>query len=641
MSDVYLAFDTKKKKSVALKLIEGRDDRDTLDAIKAESDGVKLQRALSLADPAVPKVEDTGTLGDFFYIAMEYIEGTDLSEKIERRQLSTAEVVRIAASICRTLEIAHTLTTTIDGREITQIVHGDIKPKNIRLTRDGTVRLLDFGIAKALSLTRRVTHNDFGTLDYCSPERLDTGRLDAQSDLWSLGVMLYEMVSGSLPFQAETTRAQEALIMSGQPPPPLPTHCPKPLSDLIMKALDPDASRRHQSAAEMLDELSGLIQSPTRRIHREEKSNGHHVNETAVNDVHEAVSSAGSAGEHVQAETSQGRATATASGSERVTQTGGAAVADAGGRGNGGGQRFRLGPLLFKVAITVVVSMAVVMSAAEWLAWKAKRELYEDLSKLTFLHLTDSEEFWNRYKGVENKGVLKLGLPELRARMKTNLLNIAQRVIKDYEKEKPTAKETDWLDAKASLARALEIDSGDASVKAMMLYCDGQVERINGDAQKSRKKSQDASNRYNNAMRLFDDAAELQPKWADPHLGLAVVYAYGSANADRAVEELDKVKELGLNLGNREVVLRADCLRLKADDEYGDLQRTSSASVDDYKNTKQQYAQALDKYRQVVNVYDNSRKYVREIEDKMRKLDAAIERLEQPSGDGPAEVNQL
>src|ERR1051325_10716082 len=164
---------------------------------------------------------------NFCYIAMEYVEGTDLSEKIERGQLSTAEVVRIAASVCRTLQIAHTLTTTIDGREIAQIVHGDIKPKNIRLPKEGTVRLLDFGIAKALSLTRRVTHNVFGTLDYCSPERLDTGRLDAQSDLWSLGVMLYEMVSGRLPFQAETTRAQETLIMSGQPPPPLPADCPR------------------------------------------------------------------------------------------------------------------------------------------------------------------------------------------------------------------------------------------------------------------------------------------------------------------------------------------------------------------------------------------------------------------------------
>jgi serine/threonine-protein kinase len=154
MSDVYLAFDTKKKKPVALKLIEQRDDRDTRDAIKAEGDGVKLQQALSAYEPTVPKVEDFGTLGDFFYIAMEYVEGTDLSEMIERRQLTTADVIRIGASVCRTLQIAHTLTTTIDGREITQIVHGDIKPKNIRLTKDGTIKLLDFGIAKALSLLR-------------------------------------------------------------------------------------------------------------------------------------------------------------------------------------------------------------------------------------------------------------------------------------------------------------------------------------------------------------------------------------------------------------------------------------------------------------------------------------------------------
>ncbi|MDT7807048.1 MAG: eukaryotic-like serine/threonine-protein kinase [Acidobacteriota bacterium] len=481
-----------------------------------------------------------------------------------------------------------------------------------------------------------MTHNDFGTLDYCSPERLDTGRLDAQSDLWSLGVMLYEMLSGSLPFQAETPRAQEALIMSGQPPPPLPADCPKPLAGLIMKALDPDVSRRYQSAAEMLEELSGLDQPPTRRIRREEEDlDARPEDEAAGGEEGEAISSASGADEHQQ-QAEGGHKDAT-----DVSSRAGEGGGWAGSASDRGGQKLRVGSLLFKAAVTIVVSIAVVLGAAEWLAWRAKRELYEDLSKATFLRLTDSEGFWNRYKGAEDKGVLKLGLPELRAQMKLKLLDVAQRVVKDYEKDRPTAKESDWIDAKASLARALEIESSDASVKAMMLYCDGQIERINGDAQKSRKKLQDASNRFNNAMRLFGDAAELQPQWPDPHLGLAVIYAYGSPNADRAVEELDKAKGLGLNLGNREVALRADCLRLKADAQYEELQRTPGARTDDYKSAKQQYAQALEKYRQVLSFTDNSRRYVREIEGKMQKLDAAIERREQRSGDGTAEVNQL
>ena len=83
-------------------------------------------------------------------------------------------------------------------------MHGDIKPKNIRIDRRGEVRVLDFGIAKALSLSRRLTRNEFGSVPYASPERLDTGDVNALSDLWSLAVMLYEMVTGLQPYHAET-----------------------------------------------------------------------------------------------------------------------------------------------------------------------------------------------------------------------------------------------------------------------------------------------------------------------------------------------------------------------------------------------------------------------------------------------------
>ncbi len=640
ISDVYLATDTRTKQTVALKLIEERDDRDTRDAIKAERDGVKLQQALSLADPTVPRVEDFGTVGSFFFIAMEYVEGEDLSELIERGRLPAAEAIRIGGAVCRTLRVAHTLTTTIDGHEITQIVHGDIKPKNIRLTKDGTVRLLDFGIAKALSLTRKLTHNEFGTLDYCSPERLDTGRLDAQSDLWSLGVMLYEMVSGRLPFQAETPRAQEALIMSGQPPPPLPPDCPRPLRDLIAKALDPDASRRHQSAAEMLEELSALGQPPTRRIHRE--------GEAAAGEGQEAAGEGQEAAGEGREDGGKGREAAPVGGGGRApaeSHAGGAAAtvhAEGGGGAVGGarGRRPRVGRLLFKAAVTVVISLCVVLGAAEWLAWKARQELYEDLSKVTFLRLNDSEGYWSRYKGVHDEGLFKLGLPGLSEQMKLKLLNVAQRVFRDYAKDKPTARESDWTDARTSLARVLEIDPGDAYVKAATLYCEGQIERINGDAQKARRKTQDAAARYDNAVRLFGDAAELQPRWPDPHLGLAVVYAYGLLDADGAVAELDKAKELGLNLGEREIALRADCARLKADARYEELRRMPRAQPDDYRRAREQYAQALEKYRLILNFSDNARRYARDIEDKIEKLDDAIEELERPPDDDQAEVKQ-
>src|SRR5205823_9209008 len=121
---------------------------------------------------------------------------------------------RIAGQLCEFLEAAHAFEVTIDGRPLRSLLHGDLKPRNIKVTRDDRVKVLDFGIAKALSLSRKVTRNDFGSIAYLSPERLESGEIDSQADFWAIGVLLYEMVSGGLPFQAPDTRRLEQRIRS-------------------------------------------------------------------------------------------------------------------------------------------------------------------------------------------------------------------------------------------------------------------------------------------------------------------------------------------------------------------------------------------------------------------------------------------
>jgi serine/threonine-protein kinase len=117
------------------------------------------------------------------------------------------------------------------------------------------VRVLDFGIAKALSLSRRLTRNEFGSVPYASPERLDTGDVDAQSDLWSLAVMLYEMLTGLQPYQADSTERLERMIRSRIPPPPAPDPCPEPLRRILMKALANDPAVRYASARDFANDL--------------------------------------------------------------------------------------------------------------------------------------------------------------------------------------------------------------------------------------------------------------------------------------------------------------------------------------------------------------------------------------------------
>ena len=150
------------------------------------------------------KIFDMCDMDGYFVVAMEYVDGQDLAELMRHGPAPVDDAADIALAMCQTLHNAHTLEVTIDGKECRGIVHGDIKPKNIRIDNENRVRVLDFGIAKALSLSRKLTRNEFGSVPYASPERLDSGDVNSLSDLWSLGVMLYELVTGSQPYQAES-----------------------------------------------------------------------------------------------------------------------------------------------------------------------------------------------------------------------------------------------------------------------------------------------------------------------------------------------------------------------------------------------------------------------------------------------------
>ena len=110
------------------------------------------------------------------------------------------------------------------------LLHGDLKPRNIRVLADDEIKVLDFGIAKALSLSRKVTRNDFGSIAYLSPERIESGEVDAQADFWAVGILLYEMVSGVQPFQAPDTRRLEQRIRARRPPALLDGRCPVALA---------------------------------------------------------------------------------------------------------------------------------------------------------------------------------------------------------------------------------------------------------------------------------------------------------------------------------------------------------------------------------------------------------------------------
>jgi eukaryotic-like serine/threonine-protein kinase len=253
MSEVYLAIDTVEDRKVALKLIPINGDSAGQLILEAERRGAAIQQELHELDPRVIEIYEFGDADGYFFVAMQYVEGRNLAEVLgSENAIDPYRAATIALEICEQLTRFHTWQTAV--------VHGDIKPSNIHLGHNDTVRLLDFGIAKRLRPDCASTLHHFGSPGYCAPERLARSEVDQQSDLWAVGATLYEMLAGTPPYQAENTRKLEELIRAGRPPRALAASCPKSLRAIVMKALAPDPRRRYGSAQEFQADLQAFLE---------------------------------------------------------------------------------------------------------------------------------------------------------------------------------------------------------------------------------------------------------------------------------------------------------------------------------------------------------------------------------------------
>jgi hypothetical protein len=252
MTEVYLALDTATGRRVALKLIPLAPDQRTCLLVEAERRGAALQKELRHLDQRVVEVYEYGELDGYFFVAMQFVVGRTVADVLAiDRTVDPNRAAIIALELCEQLAKFHSSQSAV--------VHGDIKPSNIHLGNSDTVRLLDFGIAKMLRADRTTIH-EFGSPGYCSPERLTEAKVDPQSDLWALGTTLYEMLAGTRPFQAETTRRLEALIRSRRPPRALPASCPPGLRAIVAKSLAPDPGKRYPSAGAFQEDLQLFLE---------------------------------------------------------------------------------------------------------------------------------------------------------------------------------------------------------------------------------------------------------------------------------------------------------------------------------------------------------------------------------------------
>lgn len=252
MADVFRAKCHRLNRFVAIKILKQEYSEDTKFVTKFRGEA---QAVACMSHPNIVSIYDVGEENGMYYIVMELIDGITLKKYIEEKgKLSVKEAVGISLQIANGLDAAHR----------NNIIHRDIKPQNILIARDGTAKVTDFGIAKAAS-SNTITANAMGSVHYISPEQARGGYSDEKSDIYSLGVTMYEMLSGTLPFTGESAVAIALAHIQEDATPlaALDGTIPKGLSNIVNKCMQKKTELRYVSAADLIADLKMFLQDPS------------------------------------------------------------------------------------------------------------------------------------------------------------------------------------------------------------------------------------------------------------------------------------------------------------------------------------------------------------------------------------------
>lgn len=605
MTDVYLAFDTSANRHAVLKIVEQSPDPLTQLILEAEKRGADLQKQLRQADSRIIEIYEYGELvenGDgFFFVSMQYIEGRTVAEILKQEgRISPDRAARFAAEILSQLDKLHSFQATIDGQR-RSVVHGDIKPSNIQIGTNDEVRLLDFGIAKALTFTHSRTHLGLGSPSYCSPERLHRGQVDRHADLWAVGVTLYEMVAGVPPYQAQDTRKLEALIQSRRPPRALPEGCPAAITAILHKALAADLHQRYVSAASFEQDVTRFLQGQQTAAELERrvswKSNPT-VEKPRLPQLSERMNS--------MAETVR-------RGVLKLRPAREQQIASA---------MSVLMALLWGLLAGLVVCIPL---GYYYRFWRESSPLRANLD-FTRASITEINRDWDMLQRIERQNAF-LGemspTVRLAPKMRAALSEAGDQVIDAYRNSSDARiLDFDWQKAAVCFSHLIEMDPGDRNAQGKLALCHGYENLARGS---------------NSAQADFDQAESFLPHSPDPHLGLARIDIYSLKNIGKAMAELRAAERLGFVSGPRETEEEADGYRFRAIAELKQAQQEEISKTEEQRYLR--LAQRdFDRARQLyepIEGYSNVSVALREVDDDDRTRQGLADELEKKTKPRP------
>jgi predicted Ser/Thr protein kinase len=537
MTDVYLALDPADNRHTVLKIVEQSPDPWTQIVLEAERRGAVIQKQLHEVDPRFLEVYDSGEIDGCYFVAMQYVEGKTLAEILQaERRIDPAKAARYAMEVCNQLDKLHSFQIEIDGRK-RAVVHGDIKPSNIQICQDGSVRLLDFGISKAITFTHHLTYHNLGSPSYCSPERLHRAQVDPHSDLWALGATLYEMVAGFPPYQAQSTQKLEELIRSKRPPRALPEDCPGGLKAVIRKTLAGEMENRYSSAAAIEEDLQlFLANRPT--LAATEKHRAWEVNPT-MEKPREPAQALPKAPRSIMAFL------------ENVWV-----------------------PIAAVTIGALLGSLVYIEGAYGYRFWNESKPIrgYRDYARRS---VADINADWSLYKELHQRN-FPLGrfspAAWLSQTLRSSYVAAADDVIDRYRNSSdPSLADFDWQKAQICLQHATELDGSDPAMRGKLALVNGYMALLQA--------PQDEHTAFR-AKESFDEARSYLPRSPDPHLGLARLQVYNFRNVGRAIAELSEAERLSFKPGPREFEEQADGYLLRAEQELQQAQKAGAPRPD-------------------------------------------------------------